>query len=145
MFPLWEILALWVFTVSHGLERIQTSLDPDIDMSCSLWSFPYTNPCTILLDTRTRFNFCSHYRSSYPKNELCVHTCIAHFVTQIGPKCLSWSNGLLEYIVISDQSLLWSCYWAICTNMAQGYSVSWWRGWIVQFALVLTSHGSDRQ
>ena len=26
---------------------------------------------------------------------------MAHFVTQRSPKCLLWSNGLLEYAVIS--------------------------------------------
>ena len=78
--------------------------DPDVDIVLFFMAIrqsPYFHYCTTLLDTCTRSNFCSHYRSPYPKHKLCMHICMAHFATQRSPKCLLWSNRLLRYAVIS--------------------------------------------
>ena len=53
-----------------------------------------------------------------------MHICLAHFVTQRSPECLLWSNGFIEYTVIS-------LYYGVAIEqymhtlyMAQGYNVS---------------------
>lgn len=85
---------------------------------------PYFHYCTTLLDTRIRFNFCSHYHSSYPMNKLCMHVCMAHFVTQRSPKCLLWSNEPLEYTVITLYYGVVIRQYVHILYMAQGYNVS---------------------
>jgi len=49
---------------------------------------------------------------------------MAHFVTQRSPKCLLWSNGLFEYIVIGLYYGVAIEQYVYTSYMAQGYNVS---------------------
>ena len=101
--------------------------DPDVDIVLFFMAIrqsPCFHYCTTLLDTCTRFNFCSRYRSSYPKNKLCMHIRMAHFAIQGSSKCLLWSNGLLGCAVIGLYYGVSIEQYVHTSYMAQGYHVS---------------------